>query len=44
MWKLRFESFASRLVAEGRRLGDIKPAALSPISGWSRTFPGKPRF
>ena len=39
-----FESFASRLVSEGRRLGDIKPSALSPVSGWSRTFPGTPRY
>ncbi len=33
-----FESFARRLVSEGKRLGDIKPVALCGASGWSKTF------
>jgi hypothetical protein len=33
-----YETFASRLVSEGQRLGDIKPTALSRAAGWSKTF------
>jgi hypothetical protein len=33
-----YESFVKRLVSEGKRLGDIKPLALSRASGWSKTF------
>jgi hypothetical protein len=33
-----YEMFASRLVSEGQRLGDIKPTALSRRAGWSKTF------
>jgi len=33
-----YESFVKRLVSEGKRLGDIKPAALSCAPGWSKVF------
>jgi hypothetical protein len=35
-----FGIFASRQALNGIRLGDIKPAFLSRIGGWSRIFPG----
>jgi len=35
-----YETFARRLVAEGRRLGDIKPVPLSRTDGWSKIFSG----
>jgi hypothetical protein len=35
-----YETFARRLVAEGRRLGDIKPVPLSRAGGWSEIFSG----
>jgi hypothetical protein len=33
-----FESYAAHQAANGVRLGDIKPALLSPTSGWSNVF------
>jgi GH3 auxin-responsive promoter len=33
-----YEIFASRLVSEGKRLGDIKPISLCNSMGWSETF------
>jgi hypothetical protein len=30
--------YCDRLLKTGRRLGDIKPAALSPLDGWSECF------
>lgn len=36
-----FERFVERQAVNGARLGDIKPAALSPLSGWSEVFPGR---
>jgi hypothetical protein len=36
-----FERFVERQAAGGARLGDIKPAALSRLSGWSEVFPGR---
>ena len=33
-----FTAYATRLAANGARLGDIKPAALSALTGWSRVF------
>ena len=33
-----FETYAKRQAAQGTRLGDIKPTALCPASGWSNTF------
>jgi hypothetical protein len=33
-----YEAFANRLVVEGKRLGEIKPVALSSASGWVETF------
>ena len=35
-----FEMFTSRLISEGKRLGDIKPMPLSRSAGWSKTFAG----
>jgi len=35
-----FEIFTSRQTLNGIRLGDIKPALLSRIGGWSKIFPG----
>jgi len=35
-----FECFVERQAAGGARIGDIKPAALSRLSGWSETFRG----
>lgn len=35
-----FECFIERQSAHGARLGDIKPAALSRLSGWSEIFQG----
>jgi hypothetical protein len=35
-----YETFAARLVANGRRLGEIKPAPLSTWTGWSEFFSG----
>jgi hypothetical protein len=36
-----FAAYSRRLESLGRRLGDIKPAALSPLDGWSRVFDGE---
>lgn len=36
-----YEAFARRLAANGARLGDIKPANLSRLSGWSEAFEGR---
>jgi len=33
-----YETFTDRLISEGKRLGEIKPAALCQTSGWSKTF------
>jgi hypothetical protein len=33
-----YPRYADRLRADGQRQGDIKPAALSPLEGWSRWF------
>jgi hypothetical protein len=33
-----YERYVDRLRATGQRLGDIKPAALSPLTGWSETL------
>lgn len=33
-----FTAYATRLAANGARLGDIKPAALSRLTGWSACF------
>ena len=35
-----YETFASRLVSEGKRLGDIKPVPLCSSAGWLKTFSG----
>lgn len=35
-----FEAFASRLISEGKRLGDIKPVPLSRFEGWTKQFSG----
>lgn len=35
-----FETYAACQVAAGRKLGDIKPAALSPSTGWPQRFKG----
>ena len=35
---LGYETFVRRLVAEGRRLGDIKPGPLCCTAGWSKFF------
>ena len=35
-----FETFTSRLISEGKRLGDIKPIPLSRSAGWSKIFSG----
>jgi hypothetical protein len=35
-----YEQFIERLAAGGARLGEIKPAALSRLSGWSNVFAG----
>jgi hypothetical protein len=35
-----YESYARRLASHGARLGDIKPAALSRLSGWNEIFTG----
>ena len=36
-----FACFVERLAASGARLGDIKPAALSRLPGWSGIFAGR---
>ena len=36
-----FETFAGRQAANGARLGDVKPLALSRTGGWSTVFPGR---
>jgi len=36
-----YETFAQRLSSQGARLGEIKPAVLSRLSGWSKTFAGE---
>lgn len=36
-----FERFVERQTASGARVGDIKPAALSRLSGWSEVFVGE---
>lgn len=35
------QTFCAALVSEGRRLGEIKPQALSPRSNWASQFRGK---
>jgi hypothetical protein len=35
-----YETFAARLVSEGKRLGDIKPVPLCSKADWSEIFPG----
>jgi hypothetical protein len=35
-----YEIFAKRLAANGARIGDIKPALLSKLGGWSELFRG----
>ncbi|MDB5330832.1 MAG: auxin-responsive-like protein [Phycisphaerales bacterium] len=35
-----YAAYSQRLCAGGQRLGDIKPAALSALDGWSIRFPG----
>ena len=35
-----FERFVERQAASGARLGEIKPAAMSRLSGWSDVFAG----
>ena len=35
-----YEMFARRWLAEGKRLGDIKPISLCGATGWSKTFSG----
>lgn len=35
-----YETFAQRQATQGARLGDIKPAMLSRLSGWSNIFVG----
>ena len=37
------ERYLERLRALGQRLGDIKPAALSPLTGWHSVFSGAGR-
>ncbi len=34
-------AYHARMQAEGRRLGDVKPAALDRMSGWAEAFSGK---
>jgi hypothetical protein len=36
-----YEQYAAELTRRGQRLGDIKPAALSPVEGWSQVFTGQ---
>ncbi|MEO5802528.1 MAG: GH3 auxin-responsive promoter family protein, partial [Verrucomicrobiota bacterium] len=36
-----YEIFLNRLATQGAHLGDIKPAVLSRMSGWSNFFPKK---
>lgn len=33
-----YAAYCARLTRQGQRLGDIKPAALSPLDGWSELF------
>ena len=35
-----YEAFVARQARPGTRMGDIKPAAMSRITGWSRVFTG----
>lgn len=35
-----YAAYSQRLCAAGQRLGDIKPAVLSNLDGWSIQFPG----
>lgn len=35
-----FETFASRSISEGKRMGDIKPESLSKLTNWSKVFAG----
>jgi hypothetical protein len=35
-----YRRFAERLVAEGQRLGDVKPTPLSPRDGWRTVLGG----
>ena len=39
-----YEAFANRHTALGARLGDIKPATLSRLAGWTEFFPGAYAF
>ena len=36
-----YETYAARIAAQGARLGDIQPAVLSNLSGWSDVFQGQ---
>jgi GH3 auxin-responsive promoter len=36
-----YSSYCARLQEHGQRVGDIKPAALSVLAGWSDYFPGR---
>jgi hypothetical protein len=35
-----YETLTNRLIADGKRLGDIKPIPLSRNAGWSKIFSG----
>jgi hypothetical protein len=39
--QMAYETFVAHEVATGKRLGDIKPCALSRFSGWSAKFIGR---
>jgi hypothetical protein len=36
-----FSLYLGQCRARGQRMGDVKPLALSPVSGWSGNFPGR---
>lgn len=38
--KAGYETFVTRLQSDGKRIGEIKPCALSAENGWSRHFRG----
>lgn len=33
-----YEAYVARMVARGQRMGNVKPAALSPLDGWEAVF------
>jgi hypothetical protein len=39
-----FSSYLRRCQERGQRLGDVKPLALSPLSGWSAVFSQEPIY